>query len=74
MKETIDIYSAKLKDLWSDTQINIVYLIFHEVNKLSENNDNNNLEINSLTESIESILSYKEDKVKNIVSRISTTL
>ena len=74
MKETIDIYSAKLKDLWSDTQINIVYLIFHEVNKLSENNESNNLEINSLTESIESILSYKEDKVKSIVSRISTTL
>jgi len=73
MKESIDIYSSKLKDLWSDTQINIIYLTFQEINMLYEN-INNNLEINSLIESIESILSYKENKVKTIVSRISTTL
>ena len=73
MKESIDIYSSKLKDLWSDTQINIIYLTFQEINMLNDNKGDN-FEINSLTESIESILSYKENKVKSIVSRISTTL
>jgi hypothetical protein len=74
MSETTDIYSVKLKDLWSESQINIIYSIFSEINNLNENGSNSNSEITSLIESIEIITSFKENKVKNIVNRISTTL
>ena len=74
LESTTDIYSIKLKDLWNDREINIVYLLFLEIeDKINNNNDKfNNIE--SLIMSIEEILIGKDEIVSQIVNKISTSL
>ena len=74
LESTTDIYSIKLKDLWNDREINIVYLLFLEIeDKINNNNDKfNNIE--SFIMSIEEILIGKDEIVSQIVNKISTSL
>ena len=70
--ETTDIYSIKLKKLWNENEINIIYLLLLEIDeKYNSEKFNNTL---SLISSIETILEGKDDILQNIVTKLSTSL
>ena len=70
--ETTDIYSIKLKNLWNENEINIIYLLLLEIDKkYNVDKFNNTL---SLIDAIENILNGKDDILQNIVTKISTSL
>lgn len=64
-----DIYYIKLNFLWDESQINIIYNMLLEINKLN-NTDQKLIYINAL----EYIINEKEEIVHNIVNKVSTTL
>ena len=70
--ESTDIYSIKLKDLWNLDEINIVYLILHEIEKKTNSSKFNNS--HSLILSIEQMLIGKDEILNTIVNKISTSL
>lgn len=72
LSETTDIYSIKLKNLWSENEINIVYLLLLEIDEKSNSNKFNNTQ--SLIYSIEHILEGKDDILQNVVNKLSTSL
>ena len=69
--ESSDIYYRKFRTLWSDNLINIIYLLLNELETIEESNED---EINSLINSIEKILDYKDNIVLQIVNKYSTSL
>ena len=74
LNETTDIYSIKLKNLWNDNEIHIIYLLLIEIeSKYSTNPDKFN-NISSLIISIENILDGKDDILYSIVNKLSTSL
>lgn len=70
--ETTDIYSIKLKNLWNDNEINIIYLLLQEIEKKYNTDKFNNTQ--SLIIAIENILDGKDDLLQHIVTKISTSL
>ena len=73
LKNTTDVYSIKLKDLWTDREIEIIYLLLLDINEKEQSqNKFNNSE--SLINAIEQILIGKDKFVYNIVNKISTSL
>ena len=73
MENTTDIYSIKLKNLWNDNEINIIFLLLKEIdNKFNTNDKFNNYK--SLIDSIENILNGKDIILYNIVNKLSTSL
>tara|TARA_B100000401_G_C52798670_1_gene717315 strand:+ start:1552 stop:2229 length:678 start_codon:yes stop_codon:yes gene_type:complete len=73
LENTTDIYSLKLKDLWTDREIQIIYLLLLDIDeKHKSQNKFNNSE--SLINAIEQILLGKDKFVYNIVNKISTSL
>jgi hypothetical protein len=73
MENTTDIYSIKLKNLWNDNEINIIYLLLIELEEKYNTCDKFNNSI-SLIDSIEHILNGKDDILHNIVNKLSTSL
>ncbi len=72
LSETTDIYSIKLKNLWSENEINIIYLLLLEIDEKNNTDKFNNTQ--SLIRSIEHILEGKDDILQNIVNKLSTSL
>jgi len=73
LENTTDIYSIKLKDLWTDREIQIIYLLLQDIyEKNKSQNKFNNTQ--SLLNAIEEILLGKDNFVYNIVNKISTSL
>lgn len=72
LNATIDVYAGKLKDIWSNNQLIIIYSLLQEIDKLY--NEKKISELTSYIKSLESILEYKELLVQNIVSKVSTSL
>ena len=72
LSETTDIYSIKLKNLWSENEINIVYLLLLEIDEKNNADKFNNTQ--SLIYSIEHILQGKDDILQNVVNKLSTSL
>ena len=73
LENTTDIYSIKLKDLWSDREIQIIYLLLQDVDE-KKNNQGKFNNIDSLIQAIESILIGKDKFVYDIVNKLSTSL
>ena len=74
LENTTDIYSIKLKDLWSIREIDIIHLLLLDIDEKYKNTDNKFNNIESLIKSIEQILIGKDKFVYNIVNKISTSL
>jgi len=73
LQNTTDIYSIKLKDLWTHREIQIIYLLLLDIHdKNTTQNKFNNT--NSLISAIQQILLGKDQFVYNIVNKISTSL
>lgn len=73
MENTTDIYSIKLKNLWNDNEIYIIYLLLKEIEEKYNTCDKFN-NSKSLIYSIENILDGKDDILQNIVNKLSTSL
>lgn len=74
LQNTTDIYSIKLKDLWSSREIQIIYLLLLDIDEKSTNTPNKFNNIVSLIQAVEQILIGKDLFVYNIVNKISTSL
>ena len=72
LENTTDIYSIKLKDLWSDREIQIIHLLLQDIDEKNNQGKFNN--IDSLIQAIESILIGKDRFVYDIVNKLSTSL
>ena len=72
LSETTDIYSIKLKKLWSENEITIIYLLLLEIDEKHNMDKFNNTQ--SLINAIEDILDGKDDILQNIVNKLSTSL
>lgn len=66
-----DIYYIKFKNLWSSSEIGIIYKILLEISTLYENNNDQRI---IYIQSVEHIINSKEMIVLSIVNRLSTTL
>ncbi len=73
LENTTDIYSIKLKDLWSDREIQIIHLLLQDIDE-KKNNQGKFNNIDSLIQAIESILIGKDKFVYDIVNKLSTSL
>ena len=73
LENTTDIYSIKLKDLWSDREIQIIHLLLQDIDEKKNNQAKFN-NIDSLIQAIESILIGKDKFVYDIVNKLSTSL
>lgn len=73
LENTTDIYSIKLKDLWSHREIEIIYLLLQDIDE-KKNNQTKFNNIDSLIQAIESILIGKDKFIYNIVNKLSTSL
>ena len=73
LENTTDVYSLKLKDLWSEREIQIIHLLLLDIDEkyTSESKFNN---IQSLINAVEQILIGKDTFVYNIVNKLSTSL
>ena len=74
LSATTDVYSLKLRDLWNDREINIVYLILLDIEERFNTEKAPINDIDSLMLSIEEILKGKDKVVNKIVNKISTSL
>ena len=72
LSETTDIYSIKLKKLWSENEINIIYLLLLEIDEKHNTDKFNNTQ--SLINAVEDILNGKDDILQHIVNKLSTSL
>ncbi len=72
LSDTTDIYSIKLKNLWSENEINIIYLLLLEIDEKNNADKFNNTQ--SLISALEDILKGKDDILQNIVNKLSTSL
>ena len=58
--------------MWSENEINIVYLLLLEIDEKSNADKFNNTQ--SLIYSVEHILQGKDDILQNVVNKLSTSL
>tara|TARA_B100001564_G_scaffold348958_1_gene351484 strand:- start:3500 stop:4387 length:888 start_codon:yes stop_codon:yes gene_type:complete len=72
LNASTDIYSIKLRDLWSLEEIDIIYLLLKQIDKKFDTSKFNNSQ--SLILSIEDILIGKDQILNTIVNKISTSL
>ena len=72
LNSSTDIYSIKLRDLWSLEEIDIIYLLLKQIDKKFDTSKFNNSQ--SLILSIEDILLGKDQILNTIVNKISTSL
>ena len=72
LNASADIYSIKLRDLWSLEEIDIIYLLLKQIDKKFDTSKFNNSQ--SLILSIEDILIGKDQILNTIVNKISTSL
>ena len=73
LNNTTDVYSIKLKDLWSEREIQIIHLLLLDIDEKFNNNTKFN-NIQSLIDAVEKILIGKDTFVYNIVNKLSTSL
>jgi hypothetical protein len=72
-EDTYNIIYKNLKELWSDREINIVYNILLELDKVKKMKDQRD-KVNALISSIDSILSMKEVYVNKLLIDSTTIL
>ena len=72
LNTSTDIYSIKLRDLWSLEEIDIIYLLLKQIDKKFDTPKFNNSQ--SLILSIEDILIGKDQILNTIVNKIATSL
>lgn len=74
LENTTDVYSIKLKDLWSEREIQIIHLLLLDIDEKYNNNNTKFNNVESLINAIEKILIGKDAFVYNIVNKLSTSL